>query len=94
MQLTVRDVNRDFDQQTRAYAEYRAFAALAGCGTPIEQITVTLAHRDAADGTVACRIAVRWCSGRLIDVEASAAHPYAAIERAVGLVSVPHVARQ
>jgi hypothetical protein len=94
MQLTIRDVNHDFDQQTRAYAEYRAFAALAGCGTPIEEVTVTLAHHDAAGGTVACRIAVRSYSGRLIDVEAFAAHPYAAIERAVGLVSGHPAARQ
>jgi len=94
MQLTVRDVNRDFDQQTRAYAEYRAFAALAGRGEPIEQVTVTLARRGGPAGTVACRIAVRLCSGEPIDVEAFAPRPYAAIERAAGLLSTHHLARR
>ena len=93
MQLTVRDVNHDFDQQTRAYAEYRAFAALTGRGQGIEQVTVTLANQDAPGAAVACRIAARLCSGELIDVEAYAPHAYAAIERAAVLVAAHHLAR-
>jgi hypothetical protein len=93
MRLTVHDVKCDFDRQTHAYAEYRAFATLAGRADPIEDVTVTLARRGLEaeeEAQVSCAIAVRLRSGEVVGVEASAGRPYAAIERAVRLVSAHH----
>jgi hypothetical protein len=92
MRLTVQDVKCDFDRQTHAYAEYRAFATLAGRADPIEDVTVTLARRglEAEEAQVSCAIAVRLRSGEVVGAEACAGRPYAAIDRAVRLVSAHH----
>jgi hypothetical protein len=90
MRLIVEDDAKQFDQQTRAYAEYRAFSSLMGDDDSIEDVTLTLARRSAEasedDGRVACTIAVRLGSGAVAEARAVARHAYAAIDGAVSLV--------
>jgi ribosome-associated translation inhibitor RaiA len=90
MRLIVEDEAKQFDQQTHAYAEYRAFSSLVGTNGSIESVTLTLTRRsaDAAedDGRVVCTIAVRLTSGEVAEARAVARHAYAAIDRAVSLV--------
>ena len=90
MRLTILDERQDFTRQTHAYAEYRAFSGLADREAPIEDVTVTLARREAdAAGTgdsVVCTIAVTLGTGEGAAVRAVAGHPYAAIDNAVSLI--------
>jgi hypothetical protein len=89
MRLTIRDDHHQFDRQTHAYAEYRAFSSLVGTGGAVEQVTVSLARRPdgpARDSHVACTVAVRLASGEVASVRAADRHAYAAIDRAVSLV--------
>jgi ribosome-associated translation inhibitor RaiA len=84
MHFTVRDDRQDFNRQTHAYAEYRAFAGLAGHREPIAGVTVTL-ERDA--GTMRCAVALTLRSGDVLGTEATGPHIYAAIDRAVAMLS-------
>ena len=97
MRLIVRDERRLFPPQTRAYAEYRAFATLAAQCDPIEDVSVTLTQRPDAAGDggaqIVCAIAVRTRSGDVVDVEAVASRAYAAIDRAVDLISAHRLVR-
>ncbi len=90
MRLTVEDDARQFDQQTHAYAEYRAFASLVGTDGSIEDVTLTLTRRSAdvpeGDEEVVCTIAVRLGSGQVAEARAVERHAYAAIDRAVSLI--------
>jgi hypothetical protein len=90
MQLIVRDEHKQFNQQTHAYAEYRAFSSLVGNDSPVRDVMVTLT-RGPADGSdddamVVCTIAVRTMSGDVTDVQAVGRHAYAAIDRAVSRI--------
>ncbi|HEX6974801.1 MAG TPA: HPF/RaiA family ribosome-associated protein [Vicinamibacterales bacterium] len=84
MQLTVRDDHQDFNRQTHAYAEYRAFAGLAGHPAPITGVTVTL---ERGTGAMRCAVSLTLQSGEVLGTEASGPHIYAAIDRAVALLS-------
>jgi hypothetical protein len=90
MRLTILDERQDFTRQTHAYAEYRAFSGLADRETPIEDVTVTLARREAAEtatgDAVVCTIAVTLGTGEGAAVRAVAGHAYAAIDNAVSLI--------
>ena len=91
MRLTVRDERRQFNRQTHAYAEYRAFSGSLGTGVPVEEVTVTLIRRSANDaardeGRVVCTIAVTVASGDVVEARAVARHAYAAIDRAVSVI--------
>ena len=90
MRLTILDERQDFTRQTHAYAEYRAFSGLADREAPIEDVTVTLARRGAADAdtgdSVVCTIAVTLGTGEGAAVRAVAGHAYAAIDNAVSLM--------
>jgi hypothetical protein len=90
MRLIVQDQRRRFDQQTHAYAEYRAFSNLVGNERSVADVTVTLA-REPADGSdddamVVCTIAVRIKSGDVTEVQGVARHAYAAIDKAASLI--------
>jgi hypothetical protein len=92
MRIVICDGENCFDDQTHAYAEYRVFSSLAGETTSIRTVLVTLAGaRGAAPappegGRAACSVAVTTTGGRRAEVRAVAAHPYAAIDRAAGLI--------
>lgn len=91
MRLSVRDERHQFNQQTHAYAEYRAFSSLVHADFPVDDVTVTLTRgpgNDEADheGRIACTIAVRMASGDVVEARAVARHAYAAIDRAVSLI--------
>ena len=60
MQIVVKSGNMVFDDQTRAYAEYRVFAALAHCVRAIQRVTVALTEHRSVDGGVStvCAVAV------------------------------------
>jgi hypothetical protein len=87
--MIVVDERNDFNRQTRAYAEYRAFSTLVGRDEVVGDVKVTLT-RGPADGTefegnVACTIAVEM-AGDFVEVQAVARHAYAAIDRAVAVL--------
>ena len=90
MALIVHDERKQFDQQTRAYAEYRAFSSLVGSDGPVGDVTVTLTRGPAdgsdADATVVCTITVTTASGEVTEVQAVARHACAAIDRAGSLI--------
>lgn len=90
MRLLVHDERNIFSEQTRAYAEYRAFSGLIGSDEDVAHVLVTLRHRardDArGDDPVVCTIAVARRSGGTEQVHAVARHAYAAIDRAVALI--------
>ena len=90
MRLTVHDERRLFNQQTHAYAEYRAFSRLADRADPIDEVAVMLTRGPAdeahPDGPVVCRVAVTLRSGEGAAAQAVAGHAYAAIDGAVSLV--------
>jgi hypothetical protein len=90
MRLTILDERQDFTRQTHAYAEYRAFSGLADREAPIEEVTVTLARREADEADtrdfVVCTIAVTLGTGEGAAVRAVAGHAYAAIDNAVSLI--------
>lgn len=91
MRLIVLDERSAFDQQTHAYAEYKAFSTMAGHDADVAEITVMLARpaRDddgRGDGGVVCAMTVRMTSGEFEQARAVARHAYAAIDEAVSLI--------
>ncbi len=87
MRLTVRDEPGHFDQQTHAYAEFRAFSSIIGSEVPVEDVTVTLSRGPASDDDrVVCTIAVTMTSGAVAEARAVACPACAAIDRAVALL--------
>jgi ribosome-associated translation inhibitor RaiA len=90
MRLIVEDQRKRFDQQTHAYAEYRAFSNLVGNDKSVGDVTVTLAHEPAdgsdVDAMVVCTIVVKMPSGDVTEVQGAARHAYAAIDKAVSLI--------
>ena len=89
MRLNVQDQGSRFNQQTHAYAEYRAFLNLAGCDA-VSDVTITLAREPADksddDAMVVCTIALTVPSGDITEVQGVAHHVYAAIDKAVSLI--------
>jgi hypothetical protein len=76
-----------FDDQTRAYAEYRLFSRLIAFADIVEAIGVSLTRSaDAAPASssqvFACRVSIALRSGRRMGVASHAPHPYEAIDRA------------
>ncbi len=90
MRLIVRDKHKQFNRQTHAYAEYRAFSSLVGSERRVSDVTVTLTRGPVDgtedDGTVVCTIAITMASDEVAEVQAVAPHAYAAIDRAVSLI--------
>lgn len=90
MRVLVRDQRDEFDEQTRAYAEYRAFSGLVGHGAEVSDVIVELGRRRRNDERdherIVCMIAARLISGKTEHAEAVARHAYAAIDRAVSLI--------
>ena len=104
MRVIVHDERNEFNRQTHAYAEYRAFSGLVGKDADVADVTVDLTQpprdEDKEDNrTVVCTIAVRMTSGEIERARAMARHACAAIDRAVSLirhrqsVAVPHSPR-
>jgi hypothetical protein len=89
MRLIVRDERNQFNLQTRAYAECRAFSSLVGNEGPVGDVTVTLTRGPADscddDAMVICTIAAV-APGEVTEVQAVGRHAYAAIDRAVSLI--------
>lgn len=88
MRIDVRDMGDHFDDQTRAYAEYRVFSTLVTLGDVVHTVGVGLARAaDAVDPSTsrevfACSVSIRLHSGHQMDVASHAQHPYEAIDRA------------
>jgi len=89
MRIDVHDTQNRFDDQTRAYAEYRVFSALAALADVVHEVGVGLAPAEAEDtaDVFACSVSITLRSGRCFDVAAHAQHPYEAIERAAHQVA-------
>lgn len=71
-----------FGAQTRAYAEFRVFSALARFSDVVDDARVSLQRPAAASGAVVCRIAVTVDGRAPALVAARGRHPSDAIDRA------------
>jgi hypothetical protein len=86
MRIDVHDIGNHFDDQTRAYAEYRVFSTLATAADAVHEVGVGLVRAARAEESpasrdvVACSISVRLRSGCQLDVASHARHPYEAID--------------
>ena len=90
MRIDVEDRGRRFADQTRAYAEYRLFAALSRVADGVREARVTLTaldHGDHADSTpVACTVTVTISGRSPLVVSVIGRHPAGAIDGAAGSV--------
>jgi hypothetical protein len=88
MRIDVHDAGNEFDDQTRAYAEYRVFSTLANVADVVHDVGVDLTRAaDAAEtwtapDACACSVSIRLRSGCQLDVSSHGRHPYEAIDRA------------
>jgi len=77
--------------QARTYAEYRLFAELSRVADTnrVRHARLVLRRRkdEHADATVSCTVTVNIEGGEPLRIQTSAAHPYAAINRAVERLS-------
>jgi ribosome-associated translation inhibitor RaiA len=98
MRIDVHDTGNQFDEQTRAYAEYRVFSTLATLADSVHEIGVGLARAADAASTprdvVVCSVSIRLRSGRQMDVASHAQHPYEAIDRAARQIATVLNSRQ
>ncbi len=78
--------------QTRAYAEYRVFAVLAGHAHRVSRARIVLQHRAGTNAICTCEITLLLLGRpRRVRIRAQGSHPYAAIDRAVARVAVATV---
>ena len=72
--------------QARTYAEYRLFAELSRVADTNRvrhaRVVLRLRNDDRADESVSCTVTVDVEGGEPLRIQTSAAHPYAAINRA------------
>lgn len=93
MRIDVHDPGSHFDDQTRAYAEYRVFSTLANLADVVQGVGVDLVRTaDAVETSTArdvfaCSVSIRLRSGREVDVASHGQHPYEAIDRAARQVA-------
>ena len=81
MKIAVTGHELTLNQQTRAYAEYRVFSALASYAEQVEQVHVVMASRaDTDDRFISCVVEVSVQSGRVLRARGRALHAYAAVE--------------
>lgn len=83
MRIDVRSTEGGFDDQTRAYAEFRIFAAMARFSRDIEEATVTLAQPSGVGRAIRCAVSITLPGGARLHVNARGRHAYDAINRAV-----------
>ena len=90
MRPTVYDLCRQFDRQTRAYAEYRVFFGLTTASAASTTVSVILGREpgNAASGgqNAVCAIQLTTFKGETLEVSATGHHPYPAIDRATKLM--------
>ena len=83
--------NETISAQARTYAEYRLFAELSRVADTnrVRHARLVLRRRkdEQADRSVSCTVTVDIEGGDPLRVQTSAAHPYAAINRAVERLS-------
>jgi hypothetical protein len=82
MRIDVQTPPREFDDQTRAYAEFRVFSALARFGAAIERADVALNRAPADPQAVVCVVNVTRADGTRARISARGGHAYSAINRA------------
>ena len=82
-----------FDDQTRAYAEYRLFSTLVAFADIIESIGVGLTRTaDTACASppqvFACSVSLSLRDGRRMERASHASHPYEAIDRCARQIAI------
>lgn len=101
MRIDVHGTGHHFDDQTRAYAEYRVFSTLAPLADVVEQVGISLVRAAAARETstardvYACSVSITLRSGRQLGVASLARHAYMAIDcaaRDIATVANAHAA--
>jgi ribosome-associated translation inhibitor RaiA len=76
--------------QTRAYAEYRVFAALAKHTQRVRRVRIVLRHANQSEsfGACTCEVSVSIEPAGRVRIRAGGTHPYAAINRAVERMAI------
>ena len=87
MRIDVRTGQGPFDEQTRAYAEFRIFSALARFGRRIDAATMVLTRLSDGAGWITCGVSIAFAGGGRLRVRSRGGHAYDAINRAVDRVS-------
>lgn len=83
MRIDIRMTTSGLHEQTRAYAEFKVFSALARFGREIDAVTVVLTPPPSHPGSVTCDVSVAFSGGGRLRVRARGGHAYEAINRAV-----------
>jgi ribosome-associated translation inhibitor RaiA len=76
--------------QTRAYAEYRLFGALAKLTQRVRRVRMVLRHTNQSDprGACTCEVSVSLELVGRVRIRAGGPHPYAAINHAVERMTI------
>ena len=82
LRIEVRDDSGILSAQARSYAEYRVFASLTRDALAVRAASVELGRKAGHAAGVVCAITITLASTGLVQVRATAKHPYAAIDRA------------
>lgn len=87
MRIDVTMAGEGFEDQTRAYAEFRVFSTLARLSAQVEGARVALTRPPAGPRSVICDITVTLAGGDRTRVRARGGHAYDAINRAAQRIS-------
>jgi hypothetical protein len=87
MHIDVQTPLRAFDDQTRAYAEFRVFSALARFSGDVGDVRVSLTQPPAGAHPVVCRVDVPLSCGTRVRASARGRHACDAIDRAAARIS-------
>jgi hypothetical protein len=82
MRIDINVTATGFDEQTRAYAEFRTFSALARFARDIVSATVALSRSDGFPQSVVCSVSITFSGEGRLRVRAQGGHAYDAINRA------------
>lgn len=87
MRIEVTARGSEFEDQTRAYAEFRVFSTLARFSEVVEHASITLRRASADRHAVLCVVGVTLACGTRARISARGRHAYDAIDRAAGRVA-------
>jgi hypothetical protein len=86
MRMQVSATIDGFDEQTRAYAEFRMFSALARFTREIDTATLVLTGDATPPQAVTCQVSIAFRGGGRLRIRARGGHAYDAINRTIARV--------
>ena len=87
MRIDVTTVENEFEDQTRAYAEFRLFSTLSRFGDVVQHAQVSLARPSDGQPSVECIVVVTLLGGTRTRICTRRHHAYDAINRAAARVN-------